>query len=130
MSYQLRQARSAATVSHMLETVSTLSVVAQEFAEKGDPACLLLNALLYDLDDPSETYRAALVAATVTADSDDPLCVDRVCAGLVSVAKDKNDPLLLSLARELGAAARLGRNEQQGFTSELGDIDTVPEDWT
>ncbi len=130
MSDQLRQARSAATASHILETVSTLSVTAQESADRGDPACLLLRALLDDLDAPAVTYRAELVAATVTVDGDDPGCVDRVCAGLVSVAQAKNDPLLLSLARELGAATRLGRDMQAGFRRELDNNgDTIPGEW-
>ena len=130
MSDHLRTALADTSAENIHGIGLMLGECARAAQEDGQPEWLLFHTLRDDLDAPAVAYRRALVAATVTVDGEDPVCVDRVVAFMVGAAQRWDNPLKLSLARELGAAARLGRDEQAGFARRLGDIDGVPGDWT
>ena len=120
MSTQLRTALAAATD----EDVDTLRRILADAADLADldtaPHARVYRELLIDLDTPAITYRNDLVAVAVA----EPDAADAIVRDLLSVGK----PLPYALARELGAAARAGRDLQAGLVRRLGD--TVPEDWT
>jgi len=122
MSPQLRDALDTASPEDIAKMRRVLTDAA-DLADLNDaPHALLYRALLTDLDSPAAAYRTALVAATVEADP----AANTVVADLLSIEA----PLAYALARELGAATRLGRDMQAGFRRELDlDGDTIPGEW-
>lgn len=121
MSTQLRTALAAASPDDLAKMRRVLTDAADLADLDGAPHALLYRSLLIDLDTPAVTYRSDLVGAAVT----EPLAADMVVRDLLSI----DAPLAYALARELGAAARAGRDEQEGFKRRLGDIDTIPGEW-
>ena len=122
MSTQLRTALDTATPDDLAEIRRVLTDAADLAELDAAPHALIYRALLIDLDTPAVTYRADLVGAAVA----EPEAADVVVRDLLSI----DAPLAYALARELGAATRAGRDEQRGFAARLGDINTVPEEWT
>ena len=123
MSMQLRTALDTATPDDLAKMVQALRDAA-DLADLSDaPHALLYRSLLDDLDSPALTYRTDLVAAAVA----EPLATGVVVRDLRSIEA----PLAYALARELGAAARIGADMQAGFKRELdNDDDTIQGDWT
>lgn len=123
MSSQLRTALAAATAEDLAKMVRVLTDAADLADLNTAPHARLYRELLVDLDTPAVTYRADLVGAAVT----EPEAADAVVRDLLSIEA----PLAYALARELGAAARMGADVQVGFRAELDNgADTIPGDLT
>lgn len=111
MSTQLRQAIALAGPEGVDSTKTTLGLVAHDADDLGaGNAAKVYRALADDLGAPSVTYRPELVAVTREVDKRAPGLVDKIVADFVGTAQDDPSNILaFALARELGAAAALGR---------------------
>jgi hypothetical protein len=125
MSTQLREAIATAGPETVEHVKAMLATIAGDAVDLGAPnAASIYRALIDDLTTPAQTWRAELVATVLEADEADPNLVDAIVQDFVGAAHDNPSNVLpFALARELGAAAVLGRRTAQSFTADLDNPD-------